>query len=231
MTEFRPKMPLDFCAPPFRVRTIRSSEDLQKVLELRRQCFEADIDKMPFDLQADHLIVETMEDQRLCGTYRISHSDFCHGFECEEDFQMDSWLKKPGAKMELAWACVAPEHRHGRVLSLLWRGIRELARESQTKYVFGTTSIQGTPARLIEIQGALGEFEFISDIQPQAAKYCHQLDSPSAPTPAAKKSFRRLIPNLLRAYIVAGALVCTQPSFDADLGCYDFMTVMDIDAL
>src|SRR5437868_1182454 len=153
--EFRQKIALELTVFPYKLKTIQNSEELQAVLALRERCFEANINKWRFDHQADHLVVLDMEKNLLCGTYRLSHSDFCDRFECQEDFQLDALLEKEGAKLELAWACIHPDYRNGSILALLWRGVSEIIKSTETKYIFGQTSIRDEPANIALIQQSL----------------------------------------------------------------------------
>ncbi|MBS1969549.1 MAG: GNAT family N-acetyltransferase [Bdellovibrionales bacterium] len=228
--EFSCKIPFELTIAPYRLRTIQNSDELNAVLELRKLCFNADIDKMQFDLAADHLIVEDIEKKILCGTYRLTHSDFSTHFECEEDFEIPAFLEKNEAKLELAWACIHPEYRNGTIVSLLWRGITEVIKIRSAKYIFGTTSIKGEPEDIARIQDALQGKELPFPVLPRRShvRKILPLDADTGLS-TSSASWRRLLPGLLRAYLMAGALVCAQPSYDIDLNCYDFMTVIDVD--
>lgn len=235
--EFRPNIFFELNLPPYKLRTVQNSEDLKAVLALRSQCFNASIDKAEFDLNADHLIVEDTEKKILCGTYRLTHSDFSQNFECDkEDFDISALLVKKGPKLELAWACIHPDYRNGSIVALLWRGISEIIKKHPTKYIFGITSVKENQANIAQIQKCLRGKELPFPVIPKKAssKNLTSYELPELlplPPPAghSSTSWRRLLPGLLRAYLMAGALVCAQPSYDADLNCYDFMTVIDVD--
>ncbi len=132
---------------------------------------------------------------------------FCRHFETAEDFNLHSLLAKPGEKLELAWACIHPRYRDGSVLKILWRGIAQLIRETKAQAVFGVTSLfEGDEARILEIQKLLA------------------LKKPE------KRRLRKVLPALLRGYLLAGAVVWTQPFYDDKMDCYDFMTIWESDA-
>jgi len=228
---FQQKIPFELIAYPYRIRTIDSAADLLQVLELRKRCFQADIDKLPFDLKADHLVVEDMNRNILCGTYRVSHSAFCDSFECEEDFHIESFLQTKDSKMELAWACIDDRYRSGTVLSLLWRGISEIIKITETRYIFGITSIKEDLEEVAQIREALRKYEIPMNISAREEKLSKNLETYELKNKTPKKSLRKLIPGLLRAYLMAGAFIYSQPTFDPDLNCYDFMTVMEVDQL
>jgi putative hemolysin len=228
--DFKQKISIDFHSDHYRIRTISSYDELQRVLALRQECFPAlKQSNIQFDLDADHLIIEELTSNFLCGTYRITASTFTSQFQTQEDFQIAEFLKSPEIKAELAWACIHPAYRSGGTISLLWRGIISYLKIVDAKYVFGTTSVKDmAPERLSRIQDLLEEnnCEYKSfPVKPLSPKVETLQRAPEK----AKKSSLRLLPALLRAYIFAGAFVCATPNFDYDLNCYDFMTILDMD--
>ncbi|MGZ3743654.1 MAG: hypothetical protein ACXWRA_07370, partial [Pseudobdellovibrionaceae bacterium] len=97
-------------------------------------------------------------------------------------------------------------------------------------YIFGITSVKDEPENILLIQQSLQSKELpfpVTPRNPHTKKFStYELKDEVAP-----RSLRRLLPTLFRAYLMAGALVCTQPSYDEDLNCYDFMTVIEVDQL
>jgi len=229
--QFRRKIPFELTLTTYKLRTIENSEELKQVLALRDECFNAHIDKGEFDLNGDFLIVEDLQKNKLCGTYRLTHSDFVQNFECEEDFNIQALLEKSGPKLELAWACIHPDYRNGSIVSLLWKGISEIIKIRPAKYIFGITSVKDDPNNIALIQKNLEDTSFPYKVEPlnRRSQKTDAFELLPPPLPTAKSTWRRLIPGLMRAYLMAGALICAQPSYDTDLDCYDFMTVIDVD--
>ncbi|MDG0816909.1 GNAT family N-acyltransferase [Bdellovibrio svalbardensis] len=210
----------------------RSEEDLHDVLELRKICFPAIKDSLTnADLIAQHLLVRTA-DGLLCGAYRVTLSHQVNAFESEEDFILGDLLQKPGVKVELAWACVHPDYRDGRVIHLMWRGLSEFFKTHKVRYVFGLASITLDESdKLLDIVAYLRNQNYTishKDIKARNGFLSDKALVLERPESSMKK---RLLPSLLRAYIMAGALVCLQPVFDPDLDCYDFMTVLDVETV
>lgn len=181
------------------------------VLDLRRRCFpKLTSIQSSHDMDADHLVVEDLSTGRICGAYRVLSTQKTKDFESAKDFDLTPILNKSGHKLELAWACIDPAYRDGRVVSRLWQGISAYIRATDASVVFGVTSLfEKDHAILQDIQNYLAE-----------------------PVKAKKESsmHRRLLPALLRAYLMAGAIVWAQPFFDEENNCYDFMTVLDVKA-
>ncbi|MBO9666330.1 MAG: GNAT family N-acetyltransferase [Bdellovibrio sp.] len=206
---------------------------LEEVLALRKVCFPGIREILsPADLRARHLIVRN-EKQEVVGTYRVTLSTDVMSFEAEEDFVIGKLLQQEGIKAELSWACVDPCYRDGRVIHLLWKTLTEFFNEHRVRYVFGLASVPFEGAQKInEIVSYLQNHSYmISKDLIQARRntlssqaVVMEMSDLRGPSKTAK---RRVLPSLLRAYLMAGALVCVQPVFDPDLDCYDFMTVLD----
>jgi putative hemolysin len=230
---FDPNLKISFESSHYRVRTISSDLDLAAVMKLRSKCFplpnpQPDI----FDLAADHLIVQDTRTGLVCGAYRVTCSDFSHDFESGHDFRLDQFLQLPDKKIELAWACVDPAYRSQLVISMLWRGLTEIFKQVQPRFVFGLTSIgrhelTSLPDFCKFLEGQY-QIDRTLQIQPQKSKAVPFRDLSVVAAQASAISIRK-IPSLLRIYLLAGALICAQPAFDPEINVYDFFTVLDLD--
>lgn len=191
--------------------TISTLEEWREVLDLRRRCFSTlSSIQSEHDIEADHLVVRDLAAGNLCGAYRILSTEQASSFESSRDFDLAPILVKEGAKLELAWACIDPAYRDGRVVSLLWQGISDYIRQTGARIIFGVTSV----------------FEKDHAILPEIQKYLAE----AKPEKARESVRRRMLPALLRAYLMAGAIIWAQPFFDEENNCYDFMTVLEIES-
>ncbi len=228
---FVPHIRIEFQSSHFLVRTVETEFELAQIMELRGRCFPLrSVRPDRFDLAADHLIVIDQNTGRICGAYRISCSDFAQDFESRHDFKLENFLSLPGRKLELAWACVDPDYRSHLVITLLWRGLTEVFKTLQPRYVFGLTSVGLQEVTNLPnfCQYLEGQFQIDRSlqIQPQTSKAVSGL---AAAAVAKTPWTMRKIPNLLRIYLLAGALICAQPAFDPEINVYDFFTVLDLD--
>ncbi len=219
----------------FKVKLIHGYEDLAPILELRSVCFVREFTATQYDISADHLVIEDVEKSLLVGAYRLTNSESSNSFESQDDFNLKGWLEKPGAKVELAWACTRPGYRQGSVIALLWKGLATYLKANNVQYLFGPASLGVHPA------------EQVGDV----LKYlkAHRCDLKDSGIEAKQRPFlgalnldfvetvsnlsqvisKRKLPALMRAYLMAGALVLLQPVFDPDTNCFDFMTVLELD--
>lgn len=222
-------------------------EEWREVLDLRRRCFSSlSSIQSEHDTVADHLVVRDSSEGKLCGAYRIlsterflkfdlpaasansTVSGLGLSFESGRDFDLAPILAKEGVKLELAWACIDPAYRDGRVVGLLWQGISDYIRQSGAKVIFGVTSVfEKDHAILPEIQKFLSENQTIRMRQDSPV---HRLEFAEPKAVVRPPLRRRVLPALLRAYLMAGAIIWAQPFFDEENNCYDFMTVLEIES-
>lgn len=83
-----------------------------------------DIDR--FDAFCDHLIVREDRSGETVGTYRVlppKAADRAGGRYADGEFDLGPLDPLRARLVEAGRACVAPEHRHGAVMNLLWTGI------------------------------------------------------------------------------------------------------------
>jgi putative hemolysin len=163
------------------------------------------------------------------GTYRVTVSFDTHRIEAEDDFNISRLLQKMGVKAELCWACVDPSYRDGRVIHVPWRGLAEFFKEHNVRYVFGLASVYSDgQEQILQIVDYLREHSYVATPELVQARR-GALSSQALVLKRADSSGhkKKILPSLLRAYLMARALVCLQSVFDPDLGCYDFMTVLD----
>src|SRR5688572_27756940 len=123
----------------YRARFARDSEDLRAVQRLRFEVFNIELgegldrswqtglDVDEFDAGCHHLIVEHKESRTVVGTYRVQTLDMARGgrgLYTEGEFDLSELAPAVlEQSVETGRACVAAEHRSGRVLTLLWKGL------------------------------------------------------------------------------------------------------------
>lgn len=183
----------------YSIRTIETLHDLKRVLEFRTLCFEREFFITPIELEAEHLIVEDMNNHnKIVGSYRMisTHTDL--KLETSETFPIEFQKYASENSLELSWACTHPDYRNGDTIMILWRGLSEYIKLVRPRYLIGTASIKKD------------EFKW-SDLG--------AIQNPS---------FRRRLPGLIRAYLLAGVLICGSAVFDPEFDCYDYFTVLDI---
>lgn len=241
---YKPNIGFSFERGKFIVKTAESGAELEECLRLRFQVFHreyqkkkrkigVDIDKL--DYICDHLVIVEKETGRIIGTYRMNSSLYTSNFYAATEFDIGGLLTLPGNKLELGRACIDKEFRTGAVISLLWRGIFEYARATQTEILFGCTSIKTTdPLKVGLVTKYVGEAVPIEDSVrvtplkkfrvPRLGRVLQYIDS--NPFEYRQEEVAGLLPALFLSYLNLGAKVFAEPALDRDFGCIDFLTIL-----
>ncbi len=270
---FEPSVVFSLKAGPYTVKTVTSYDELVRCLRLRFQVFHLEymqksrvsgVDIDGLDLRCDHLAIIDASGA-VVGTYRMNSSLYGDRFYSAGEFDLGSLVDLPGEKLELGRACIAREHRDGRVIAALWRGIAEYLRVTGTRYMFGCTSVKTVSAVEIAavhrvllasdaVDTSLGVVprgrhrvrEFGALVQEGAERAAAAGARVSAVAGAvavgaavgsasavadASAAARAMIPSLLTSYLKMNAKVCGEPALDREFGCFDYLTLLDIEQM
>lgn len=225
----------------YRLRMAESLHDLQRLQALRFQVFNLELseglpeswatglDQDRFDAVCQHLMVEHLDSGTVVGTYRLQSGQQAaahHGYYCDQEFDLSPLAALRPRLLELGRACIAAHHRNFTVLSLLWRGIAELAGAQGARYLLGCSSLTSQdPAlglaahRQMKAQWASSELQ----CQPWPALACETIGSASPDEPAK-------LPKLLSAYLALGARIASPPAIDRSFRTIDFLTLLDLES-
>lgn len=225
----------------YRVRFARDCDDLEAAQRLRFQVFNLELgeglqtsystgrDEDQYDQRCHHLLVEHQDTGRIVGTYRLMTQRMAgsSGFYSEAEFQLDAlprWILEEG--VELGRACVASDHRTGRVIYLLWKGIAQYLAHNRLRYLFGCCSLPATDPGIglrVHLQLAR-QGRLIDGFVSNATSACSCRDG-------ALASHEVRIPPLFKMYLDMGAKVCSEPAIDREFGVIDFLIVLDVERL
>ncbi|TYP95123.1 ornithine-acyl[acyl carrier protein] N-acyltransferase [Fodinibius salinus] len=227
------------------VRIAETDKELRQAQSLRYNVFNVELgegldkshqnelDKDKYDRQCHHLLVIVRSTNEIIGTYRMQtyeeaqkHEGFYSANEFKLSMLPDDVLKNA---VEVGRACIAKEHRNGRVLFLLWRGIAEYMKATDSRYLFGCCSFTGTDAQLarnaeryLTDQGYLHEEHVIdttSDFEcPEVSVDENEAENTE-------------IPQLFRLYLNVGAKVISKPAIDQSFQTIDFLILVDVQEL
>lgn len=246
---FEPKISFSIDKGDFIVKTAQDPEEVIQALQLRHEVFyeeilhkkkmrNLDIDR--FDNICDHLLVLEKGGNKVIGTYRFNSSLYSDEFYSATEFDISNILKLKGNKLELGRACIHKDHRNGITISLLWAGIAEYLKASESKYLFGCSSIKTTD--FFQIAGI---YRFVKDnhlssedlrVFPVRKFKVKGLDDYAEFLGKAHGAYdskiaRKMLPSLLKTYLRAGAAVCGEPALDEDFKCIDLLTLMDVEKM
>lgn len=223
----------------------QSDQEVRKAQSLRYQVFnieldegleashprQLDIDK--YDPQCDHLLVIERKNRQVIGTYRMQTYEKAqrhHGFYTEDEFVMDGLPHEILENaVEVGRACIHQDHRNGRVLYLLWRGIAEYMKRTSSRYLFGCCSLSSTDPK--EGWIAMDYLKHYHHLHPKyhlRAKqtyFCPETDR------NADDWKEMTLPQLFRLYLNLGAKVLSEPAIDAEFKTIDFLVLVDTQKL
>ncbi len=236
-------------AGDYRLRFAWTWADLDAAQALRHRVFteepgEGDDDAAASGRDRDardpwfhHLLIEHQPTRRAVGTYRLQTAVMAatrFGFYSATLFELGA---VPAAildqAVEVGRACVAPEHRNGRVLRLLWRGLARYLQWNGKRFLFGCCSIPGTdPAtaqaawRIVHARRVLHD-RFVVRPRPDARVIGNDRARPLIDAEALAAP----LPPLFEGYLALGAKVCGPPAVDHDFGTTDFLVLLDVEDL
>jgi putative hemolysin len=186
-------------------------------------------DEDQYDDRCHHLLVEHVETGQVVGTYRLMTEKMAGsaGFYSETEFHLEvlpPWIREEG--VELGRACVASDHRSGRVIYLLWKGIAGYLAFNRLRYLFGCCSVPATdPGVGLKLHLQLAkEGQLLDGFVARATRACTCLDGS-----VVRDEIQ--MPPLFKVYLDMGAKVCSEPAIDREFGVIDFLIVLDVENL
>ena len=229
----------------YTVRLAQTEEELQKAQSLRYLVFnieldegleqshnqQLDIDK--YDSQCDHLLVIDHEEDKVIGTYRMQTFDQANehlGFYTADEFSLWSIPEKMlNQSVEVGRACIHQDHRNGRVLYLLWRGIAKYMQMKSARYLFGCCSLSSTNPKegWIAMDYLKHNNHMHQELYVDTTPDYHCPESERSPDAWQDVN----LPQLFRLYLGLGAKVLSRPALDHAFKTIDFLIVVDINEL
>ena len=221
--------------------------DLHAVQALRYRVFNEELgeglaaahatgrDEDPRDAYFHHLLIVHRATGAVVGTYRLQTAVMAasrFGFYSATLFELGALPGRIlGDAVEVGRACVAPAHRSGRVIRLLWRGLARYLQHNGKGHLFGCCSIPGTDPdtaiaawRAVHARGALHEGILV----PPRAE-AHALWDAGRTRPAPEPPAGLLpLPPLFESYLTLGARACGAPAVDREFGTTDFLVLLAI---
>lgn len=226
----------------YAVRFARNAQEADAALRLRFRVFNLELgeglessfatqrDEDEFDAQCHHLIVLEKKSGEVIATYRMQTrpmAEAARGFYSHGEFDLGHFPPEVlDNSVEVGRACIAKEHRNGRVLFLLWKGIAHYMAHNQKRFLFGCCSLtsqdpdEGKAVMDYLEKNGHTRRDFL--IPPQPAVECYPQNF------RASRPVEVKIPILFRLYLNYGAKVCGPPAIDRAFKTIDYLVILDI---
>jgi putative hemolysin len=240
-----PFINIDFENDYYQVKTASTADEIIQVLALRFEVFfrefsgnKVEFSLFPYDVDVydficDHLIVKDKNSGQVVACYRLLSSKNPkkqREYYSENEFYLSNLFHLEGNKLELGRACVHKEYRNGAVISLLWKGLLDYAKKSETRYMFGCSSIN---------QEDFGKLPLMMKYFEEKEYYLKDLYIGVKPdyelkfkVEASKEAVdNKVINSLMHMYLMAGAKLSSNLAFDKEMNCIDVFTLMDLEKL
>jgi putative hemolysin len=229
----------------YAARFARSPADLDQILYLRYLVFNMELregleeshadqmDRDVFDEHCHHLLVVHTPTDEVIGTYRLQTSEMAargEGFYSDGEFHLDRWPAEVlGAACEVGRACIASDHRHRRVLLLLWRGLGAYILHNRKRYFFGCCSLTSQDpvdaAKMAEYLRQHGCMHPALPLEPRAEFDCDE-------TRYDPRGWEKIkVPSLMGTYLRYGARICGRPAIDRAFKTIDFLALLDLEEM
>ncbi len=224
----------------YAVRFAQSLEDLRAAQRLRFEVFnvelreglttsyETGLDTDGFDPHCHHLLVIEQSTGDVVGTYRLMTNELAtrERLYTASEFDLSAipeYVLRHGA--EVGRACVAKEHRNGRVLQLLWRGIARYLDWNDKRFVFGCCSIPTLdPTEVASVSLKLAREGHLHARLHAPVRPALRSDAPDTIVTHEDAA----LPPLFVSYLRLGAKVCGGPASDREFCVTDYFVVLDL---
>ncbi|QHQ35322.1 GNAT family N-acetyltransferase [Algicella marina] len=240
---------MEYDSSRFSVRLAETETELRAAQRLRYRVFveemgakaaEADhaarLERDSYDDIFDHLILSDrqIEDplDRVVGAYRLLpdvRARETRGFYGAGEFDLSPILALGRRSVELGRSCVAPEHRGGVAMHLLWNALAEYVLSREIEIMFGVASFHGTDASAIAPALSLLHTKHLAppDLRVRAlTENAIPMDVLPESEIDARMAMRQ-IPNLIKAYLRLGGFVGEGAFVDHDFNTIDVCLLMD----
>lgn len=239
---FTAKVSLSLEDKDFIIKTASDPGEVKEAMKLRHKVYyeellnsgtESGLDFDRYDAFCDHLLVIEKKSLTLAGTYRLNVSPE-NDFYSSKEFNLNNILKLPGKKVELGRACVHPDYRRGKALTMLVKGFLTYVSMADIRYLFGCSSIAAEKIEdLMQLWNLLAAYYRLPENMdtPPAEKQENvlELHKDLQNYHFDYKKARSLLPPLMVLYLKTGSLVSSLPFYDRKFKCFDFFTILDME--
>jgi len=237
-----PLPPIERVSGKYRLHLAQNREELESALRLHYQVFNEEmgeglesstatgLDEDIYDQACHHLVITHLPSQDVIGTYRIQSQSMAQahkGWYSDSEYHLEDMPEEVLRNaIEVGRACIHQQHRNGRVLFLLWKGLAHYMKAIDARYLFGccslTTQNEEEGLVMMEQLEAAGHLHPSIRLKARDSYACHLPPDVIRIFPEVK------MPQLMKIYLNYHATICSEPAVDRLFKTIDFLTLMDI---
>ncbi|MEM9968792.1 MAG: GNAT family N-acyltransferase [Pseudomonadota bacterium] len=232
-------------AADFEVKLATTDEDLRAAQRLRYQVFvrelgaqghfvdhDAELEKDPFDVHADHLLLRDRQKDEIVGVYRVlrqAAANAAGGFYSASEYDLNVLESSGRRLLELGRSCIHPEYRNGLAMHRLWTALAQYIRDFEIEVLFGVASFHGTNATQFTQPLALLHHRYLAPASLRVTAHASSFHPMDAITPAAldHKQAMVQVPGLIKAYLRLGGFVGHGAYVDHAFNTTDVCLILD----
>jgi putative hemolysin len=189
-----------------------------------------------YDAQADHLVLLDRRvadpEEAVVGVYRLIRSEVARagiGYYGAGEYDLAKIEATGRGAVELGRSCVAPEHRGGPAMPLMWSALAQYVLDRGIEILFGVASFHGTdPEPIAEALSHLHHAHLAPQDIRVRARAEHYVEMNRMPPEAIDpKRALRAMPPLIKAYLRLGGFVGEGAWLDVGFNTIDVCLVVD----
>lgn len=224
----------------YQARLAETDAQVQRSLDLRSRAFRdnARPDRDVFDDICSHMLVEDVASGTLVCSFRLL--PLASGGEIQRSYSAQYYALEALADfdapmVEMGRFCIHPQWSDPDVLRIAWGAMTRYVDDNGIRMLFGCSSFHGT-----EAEAYLDAFALLSERHLAPRRWLPRVKAPDVVCfargiarlqPPDRQRGLRLLPPLLRTYLMMGGWVSDHAVVDRDLGTLHVFTGLEIGAV
>ncbi|HUS55843.1 MAG TPA: GNAT family N-acyltransferase [Thermohalobaculum sp.] len=237
-------MPI-FLAEKYKVRLATTKADVIGCQQLRYLTFieqrgldrgaqMSRLDRDEFDAICGHMMVEETRTGKLVCCFRMLHlnngSEIVRSYSAKY-YELSKLAAYPGQMVEMGRFCIHPAYRNPAILRVAWAAMSRFVDQEGVELLFGCSSFHG-----VDAEAYMDAFALLKEKHLAPKRWLPRVKAPNVfrfarllklMRPDVKQALR-LMPPLLRTYLVMGGWVSDHAVIDNDLNTLHVFTGVEI---
>lgn len=217
----------------YRARLAENAKDIGAAQALRARAFGLSADAEAFDLRCQHILIEEVATDRLVGCFRLLPLSAGHeiGQSYSARYYDLSALHSYDAPLaEVGRFCLEPGVRDPDILRLAWAALTRFVDAHGIGMLIGCSSFRGTDATAYA-----DAFDMLRERHLAPPRWLPRIKAPNVVRFAARlrrapdmKQAMRLMPPLLKTYLLMGGWVSDHAVIDRELNTLHVFTGVEV---